>query len=360
MRAKAFLATLALVLMLAGCSEPPPPEQETVREQQQPAPERAAESSLVTTTRTALCNNVTALNESVSALVQTPQKDRLTAARDNWKAAHLSWRQWDLLKALAQPETSRKDSLFHPLDAHPLLPGYLDRVPGYPASGLVYSEVPLTLAYLRDRHQSTDPYYVTRGFHALEFMLWGPLDDTDASPTRDAAAFHPDSSDHQGLPDKQRRAHLLELISRDLEATLAPQCPPNSPPDWSTSLTQHLETAEGQERSLVHWFRLELLPAVRQWQQYPEGEDRNGMPLWHSAFARSDLQEWGSLMRWGNDSLWPQAGAGEQRATLAETLASITSREGPTGEQISTLLAQLERLVEALSPQAENTSEKAG
>ena len=59
------------------------------------------------------------------------------------------------------------------LDAYPLLPGYLDAVQGYPLSGLIHTEIPLTLATLYQEFQLGDAAYVTLGFHALEVMLKG-------------------------------------------------------------------------------------------------------------------------------------------------------------------------------------------
>lgn len=59
------------------------------------------------------------------------------------------------------------------LDQQPLLPGYLDAVDGYPFSGLIYSDIPITRENMEQEFQLGDTAYVTLGFHALELILKG-------------------------------------------------------------------------------------------------------------------------------------------------------------------------------------------
>ena len=102
------------------------------------------------------------------------------------------------------------------IDAHPLLPGYLDTVYGYPYSGLIHSDIPLTLANLYQEFQLGDPAYVTLGFHALEVMLKGSDQERKLS---DFAKLKALQEKHETDPELRRSLYsnlLAEQIRQDI------------------------------------------------------------------------------------------------------------------------------------------------
>lgn len=162
-----FVLLLLLALVLAGCSQEPEDSPATA-----PAMASTALPQLVERSNQ-LCRTVGQLQERINLFLDAPTEASLNEARRVWQEAHQAYRlvQSDYVQAGMTPpqiEDSRD-----PIDAYPILPGYLDQVPGYPHSGVVFSEVPLTPEFLTQEHQSTDFHYVIQGFHPLEFMLWG-------------------------------------------------------------------------------------------------------------------------------------------------------------------------------------------
>lgn len=116
------------------------------------------------------------------------------------------------------PQTSPK--LIHSsqsrIDHYPLIPGYLDSVPGYPLSGLIHSDIELNESTLHQEHQLGDSSYVTLGFHALAFMLFGG----EGGPTRLATDFEPLSSSNKEASKRRRTRYVLllcQILLRDIE-----------------------------------------------------------------------------------------------------------------------------------------------
>ena len=59
------------------------------------------------------------------------------------------------------------------IDAWPLLPGFIDNLPGYPHTGIVNDmTLPMTSEVLRAQHQITDTAEVALGFHVIEYYAF--------------------------------------------------------------------------------------------------------------------------------------------------------------------------------------------
>lgn len=99
------------------------------------------------------------------------------------------------------------------LDQQPLLPGYLDVVDGYPYSGLIYSDIPITRENMEQEFQLGDPAYVTLGFHALELILKG------SNLKRAASDFSQltSTSDTSTAPAELRRTLYAILLASEIE-----------------------------------------------------------------------------------------------------------------------------------------------
>lgn len=123
------------------------------------------------------------LQENALQLARKPSNEQLKRTIFAWSQAHDLYLSGfflnDLLTVTNQPEPGNSSKNGIPsdlhirLDQHTLLPGYLDSVAGYPYSGLIHSEIPLTKEALQDEFQLGDHAYVTLGFHAFEIILKG-------------------------------------------------------------------------------------------------------------------------------------------------------------------------------------------
>lgn len=219
-----LVASLCLLLALTGCSEPEPPATAPEPPVQPPAPAEVSEglSEGVSTRLAAVCEHTATLHEQVTGFLASPAAEQLKAAREAWQRAHRQYRQLVTLYQLANLNMPQVVDDRDPIDAYPILPGYLDQVPGYPRSGVVYSEVPLTPDFLLEEHQSTDFFYLTRGFHPLEFMLFGGSDDTLASQVEKFAGSVANEEEEINAP--QRRQALARMISSGLARDIRALC----------------------------------------------------------------------------------------------------------------------------------------
>jgi hypothetical protein len=204
------------------------------------------------------------LNESLDSLSKNASQDTLDKTRLLWKETHDTYIATRLFRQLAQnlgifhpvfDNAQSSPDLVHTLhsriDQHPLLPGYLDSVQGYPYSGLIHSEIELTEENLNTEHLLGDPAYIALGFHALEFMIFG--EENLPRNINDLLVKKQDSNKERKL--KQRRLQYIqllgELLMQDIEiftnawnpvkgfyfSTLASK----SPSKLSTSLQQIAE-----------------------------------------------------------------------------------------------------------------------
>lgn len=307
------------------------------------------------TTRQELCAASSVLESQVAGFMRSPSRAGLDSVREAWRTAHQNWQLWRRLLLMAGLE---EGVTAHPMiDVEPVLPGYLDSVPGYPISGLVYSEVPLDPQALAEEHLSTDLYYVVLGFHPLEFMLWGAPDE-DGNPTRKATAFDPaPHTDADTIPAADRRRTLTQSMAGLLQLAVEEHCAATVPlPDLSGlaplfAMEGGPATTLGRRDLLVAWLD-ELARTLARWRSQPSGEDNNGMPLWHSAFARTDFIELDAEWRWLAHRFWPEAGPDASAAKrLGLSLRNLAEAEpAPPGlDDISAARDAATALAEILS-----------
>ena len=157
-----------------------------------------------------------------------PTEAQLLSLQNTWLDCHNSYlstrlfRIWPRSLEIHHPELDVSQSnpeLIHSnhsrIDQHPLIPGYLDSVPGYPLSGLIHSDIELNESVLHQEHQLGDPAYVALGFHALKFMLYGE----EGSLKRLVTDFAPLSSSSKDI-SKRRRTRFVLLLSQLLLADI--------------------------------------------------------------------------------------------------------------------------------------------
>jgi len=168
------------------------------------------------------------LRKATSIFLDKPSDQQLEICKKELAQTHLDYmathlyRNTLVLAKIEHPELDRNlllPEIIHSnnfrLDKHPIIPGYIDSVDGYPSSGLIFSEQALSADFLNNEHQFSDEAYVTLGFHSLGYLLLGGEKETQ----RDANSFkslkHPKSLQ----PEYRRSIYtrlLVETIIEDI------------------------------------------------------------------------------------------------------------------------------------------------
>lgn len=330
-------------LILAGCdSSPEPPT--TVS-----ATDTALPTDLKTQVRdqlTANCDSADALEGAVKGLLNQPGPDTLDAAKAAWKSAHQTYQTVALLYQLADtaPPHWYQDQR-DPVDAHPMLPGYLDQVPGYPNSGLVYSETPLSPSFLKKNHQSTDFFYLTLGFHPMEFLLWERPGGKHPSRIYDSEG----AEDSQGIRTQLRRRTLLRLISERLTDDLRALCTPPNEAYLIRQLHQRLSGDSSVTAIVEEALETTLGEALQRRQKHPSGQTGDGMPVAHSPWAGTDIAEWRHLLSSFRENGLPALTENDVPDSLLASLKSLEETmsklpKSPSGESLDPVLEALAQL----------------
>lgn len=119
------------------------------------------------------------LQQQVILFAKSPSDKGLQEAISSLAGAHTRYASSDILRVCCLSNfyestyENQQIPLHARLDQYPLLPGYLDTVEGYPYSGIVHADIPITKEAMLKEFQLGDPHYVTLGFHALEVLLKG-------------------------------------------------------------------------------------------------------------------------------------------------------------------------------------------
>ncbi len=183
-----------------------------------------------------MCLSSSDFQASIQRFLSTPTEETLNKARSHWINTHSHFAATQLFRYLDIQHPVLDHSTIEPvqhslstrIDQSPLLPGYLDAVEGYPQSGYIFSPLPIDRETLNQEHQFADTLYVTMGFHAIEFLLWGePLAEKAARPSTDFASLDiKDAPSLEGSLDnaKWRRSQLLSLTTEILVSDLATLC----------------------------------------------------------------------------------------------------------------------------------------
>lgn len=361
MRAQAFLITLLpAMLLLTACGEPPAPESRNSGQRPSSEETSGAIRNLVEGLSTSVCKSAKNLKASVTTFLDSSTPETLMDARAQWRLAHQSYANLSVAYKLAAQGPQHIQNDRDTLDAYPILPGYLDRVPGYPRSGIVYSEVPLTPAFLRSEHQSTDFFYLTLGFHPLETMLWGSA---DQEPEERAMLFiKSESVEEDGIDSHARRVELLRLIAHGLNRDAGMHCPPAGLMSLMGELTRLSGNEASAKQAIAGTLEVLIEPQLSAWQNNPDGENRNGMPVWHAPFAKTDFTEMSAQVTALGTQWLPvlvsDASDTDTRSALEERFAVLAERldqhaaagDNQTVDGITHTRDELNVLIAALSP----------
>lgn len=186
------------------------------------------------------------LDQKISAFLYTTDKETLEDAQHAWRSAYDAYLKsliYSRLPINDPPEWVKNGDSYQQtlllIDSWPIEGGYIDYVDGYPFSGIVNDlALPLTTDNLLSQHGFADPSYVSLGFHALEFMLWGeqglrtPKDflaqdntalaviNDDMGEARLDDSSVKQSADQPAVQNHLRRRLYLQLVSDQLQKHL--------------------------------------------------------------------------------------------------------------------------------------------
>ena len=172
--------TLGLGLLLSACSDPWPPVVPADLDVAKVSASLIALATLHLERQQQLMLDTASLRLAIDEFLQAPDAQRQQAAQAAWRNAHLAFLDLAALP-LAGPPHEPLGPLLYQIDAWPIEPGYLDRLPAYPDSGLISDlTVTITPESLREQNGFTDSSEVSLGFHALEYLIF----DRDATDFR--------------------------------------------------------------------------------------------------------------------------------------------------------------------------------
>lgn len=184
------------------------------------------------------------LDSKLSAFLYSTTQESLEDAQRAWRSAYDAYLAALIYSRLPinDPPEWRQNGISQQqtltlIDSWPIEGGYIDYVDGYPFSGIVNDlALPLTSENLIKQHGFADPSYVSLGFHALEFMLWG--EDGQRSPkdfiAKDNTAVAVISDDmlkekenieaieerRNSVQNHHRRRQYVQLVSDQLQKNL--------------------------------------------------------------------------------------------------------------------------------------------
>ncbi len=232
------------------------------------------------------------LNQSLINFAKKPSKDGLTEVINDLEKTHslfISGYFLDTCCLIYTTHRTHDDAILSPidiktsLDQQPLLPGYLDVVDGYPFSGLIYSDIPITRNHMEQEFQLGDPAYVTLGFHALEVILKG------SNLKRKASDFSAltSTSDSSEAPPELRRTLYAILLATEIEKDIS-----TIKYNWDLNLRAKLQQkTSSQAKDFLKQLNLNIEKALHK-QSNDEAEHFNAESL---SLKQALLEELASL-----------------------------------------------------------------
>lgn len=193
-------ALMLLLVLLVSCGEQEPIiDPEVLKPIPQSEPIAAAFYRYQRHTSQEFLAQVKALESDITSFLSKPDQVNLLAAQQTWQKAHTTFSAAQF--GFISNSRTLQEILFR-VDAWPIQPGFIDNLPNYPVSGVVFDEtLPMDLEHLTTQHGITDNEEVILGFHALELLLF----------TRSLADYELANQGHIA-----RRRQLLELVTIQL------------------------------------------------------------------------------------------------------------------------------------------------
>jgi hypothetical protein len=191
---------MVLLALLTSCAEP---EQiidpEIIPAIPQSEPIASAFYRYQASTSRDFLDQVNDMGPRVTTFLNAPNAANLTAAQQAWLNAHSAFSAAQF--GFISNSRTLQEILFR-VDAWPIQPGFIDNLPAYPVSGIVFDEtLSMDMEHLLAQHGITDDEEVILGFHALELLLF----------TRSVDDYVMANEDTDG--PVARRRELLKLVA---------------------------------------------------------------------------------------------------------------------------------------------------
>jgi putative iron-regulated protein len=164
-----------------------------------------------------------ALRDAVHAFVDAPSAARLAAARTAWLAARDPYGQSEAYRFYEGPIDNEQAGPEPYINGWPLDESFIDYVEGAPETGIIqqtdaFPEITTQLLLDENEHGGED--YLSTGYHAIEFLLWGQdlsADGPGARPYTD----YVESDDGPGKTAARRGTYLklaADLLAEQLRS----------------------------------------------------------------------------------------------------------------------------------------------
>lgn len=128
------------------------------------------------------CTN---LQNQVYRFLSNPTDTAQQQAQTAYRLCHQLWHQSAFYLQLPMQLSDKQaiTNLNDLIDTRPFQPGYIDSIPDYPNSGLIFDiEIPLNEENLRSQHRLMDEESASLGFPVVEYFLWKTPADTFWTP----------------------------------------------------------------------------------------------------------------------------------------------------------------------------------
>jgi hypothetical protein len=115
------------------------------------------------------------LQSDIQSFISKPTNEGQSKAQVSFVSCYHAWVSSSLYfqTAFNFSEQKQFQQLVDLIDTRPFLPGYIDGIPTYPYSGLVYDlDLPINAGTLRSQHRLMDEDSASVGFPVIEFFLW--------------------------------------------------------------------------------------------------------------------------------------------------------------------------------------------
>ncbi len=114
---------------------------------------------------------VRALGRAIDAFIERPGEETRASWQSAWRASHDAFIRTNLL--VPDPAAHVQ------IDPWPIMPGFVDSLPAYPASGIINDEtLSIDVSTINQQHQITDESEIALGFHIIEYYAFDrPLED---------------------------------------------------------------------------------------------------------------------------------------------------------------------------------------
>lgn len=198
-----FFALALLLVLLAGCSQNDPPQPFELLSTDQT--KTVIPDSLITAlgrhsmqTAKSFVAEAKILHSLTNEYLALPNENNQIRVQRQWLTTHIAYTTAQLgLIGGDQQDLNFADLGFR-LDAWPIQPGFIDNVPEYPHSGVVFDKtLEINTENLLEQHGVTDDEEVLLGFHSIEFLVF----------SRPASDYLSQTSEWN-----DRRRLMLELI----------------------------------------------------------------------------------------------------------------------------------------------------